>query len=359
MRNGLALAAHAFLSVALALASSARAQAEGRPGAAAATSEARRSVEREAAARERADDDRAVEANGPIEDVVETIGTVVGSEALSRRRSQQPGHRIVWRDDWPRYSFDEAMLSLGIGALLLAAELLPTSTTAANWRGGILFDQPVRDALRLRSYEQRESARLSAEVLRWIVVGFPVLVDAFAVTALGDGNWDAALQMGLIALEAHLLALVLWKVTVLLARRERPVASACAEGLDSPHCREPFETTSFFSNQATNAFTGAFLTCVQHTHLPLFGSEVADLSTCVGSVAVASVVGLLRVMSDFEYLTDVLMGAVVGFFAGYLVPWILHYQGGARPELRAPVALIPVPMGGPHDAYGLAVAGRF
>ena len=108
-----------------------------------------------------------------------------------------------------------------------------------------------------------------------------------------------------------------------------------------------------------NAFTGAGLTCLHHTVMPLFDDEAADATACVGAITVASVAGLLRVMSDFEYLSDVLTGAVIGFLSGYVLPWQLHYQGGARPELRAPLAMIPAPMIGPNDTYGLEVLGWF
>ena len=211
----------------------------------------------------------------------------------------------------------------------------------------------------MREYDQRESARIASEVIQWVLITFPFAIDALAVTGIGESNWDAAFQMGLIALESYVIALTVWKVVTLLARRERPVTQACNEGLGSPHCDLPAETTSFFSNQTMNAFTGASLMCLHHTHMPLFGDEVADVSTCVGGLTVAAMVGLLRVMSDFEYLTDVLMGALVGFGAGYIIPWLLHYQGGARPELRAPVAMVPMPYIGPNESYGAVIAGWF
>jgi membrane-associated phospholipid phosphatase len=354
MRTRLAPSTHALLACAVTFAAGGRARAEDVWGSPSSDDEAAESRpiggDNDDGGR-RSDD----EASTQTEDVVSALRSVVASGATA----QPTAHRIVWREDWPRYSFDEAVLSLGLGALLVAAELLPTATAAANWRGGILFDQAVRDELRLRSHDARQSARTASEVLQWVLVGFPFLVDGLVVTAFGDSHWDAAFQIGLISLEAYVLALVVWKMTVLFARRERPVAGACAEGLDSPHCREQFETTSFFSNQAMNAFTGASLVCLHHTHMPLFGDEAADVSTCVAAISAASVVGLLRVMSDFEYLTDVLMGAIVGFVSGYLVPWVLHYQGGARPELRAPVAMLPLPLAGLRDTYGLSVAGWF
>lgn len=294
------------------------------------------------------------------EDVVASFGDAIGDRGLASHEPP-PGTstlRIAWREEWPRYSFDEAVLTVGLGALLLAAELLPTATFRPNWRGGILFDDGVRDGLRLREYSQRESARIASEVLQGVLLGFPYVVDALFVAGIGEGSWDLALQMGLVSLEANVIALVFWRITSLLARRERPVATACAAGDDSPHCDDRQTTQSFFSNQATNAFTSAGLTCLHHTTMSLWGDEAADATACVGALTVASVAGLLRVMSDFEYLTDVLTGAVVGLLSGWLLPYLLHYQGGARPELRSPVAVIPAPMIG-DNMLGLQAAGWF
>jgi membrane-associated phospholipid phosphatase len=294
------------------------------------------------------------------EDVVATFGNVVGTDGLQRPTGgESPSHRLAWRDAWPRFSFDEAVLSFGLGALLVAAEALPTASTLPNWRGGLLFDDGVREGMRLRTPESRESARLASEALQWVLIATPFVIDALGTAGIGDGSWDTAFQMGLISLESYVVALVVWKVTTLLARRERPVDAACRADASAPECAERFETTSFFSNQTMNAFTGASLVCLEHAALPLFGDEAADTATCVSSLTAAAVVGLLRVMSDREYLTDALMGAAVGFVAGYVVPWALHYQGGARPELRAPMAAVPFPMVGPNDTYGLSLAGWF
>lgn len=294
------------------------------------------------------------------EDVVTSFGDAIGEHHLSDAEPA-PGARalrIAWRPEWPRYSFDEAVLTVGLGALLLAAELLPTAAFRPNWQGGILFDDGVRDGLRLREYSQRESARVASEVLQGVLIGFPFVIDAFFVAGIGEGSWDLALQMGLISLEAYVVSLVFWRVTALLARRERPVATACARGDTSPHCDDRQTTQSFFSNQTTNAFTSAGLICLHHTTMPLWGDEAADATACVGGITVAAVVGLLRVMSDFEYLTDVLTGAIVGMISGWALPYLLHYQGGARPELRSPVAVLPAPLVS-DTALGLQAVGWF
>lgn len=305
--------------------------------------------ERELAARE------AEDARG--EDVVASITDVIGQETLTEATAPNRPHRVPWNPAWPRYSFDEAVLTVGLVALLTAAELLPNSSFEPNWRG-VLFDDAVRDGLRLDSYDQREQARVAGDVLMWVNIGIPFLVDAFGAMGIADGNWDSALQMGLISLESYVVTLVVWRVTAMLSRRERPVETACVAGDTSPHCSDRYATQSFFSAQTANAFTGAALTCLHHSSMPVFGDVGWDGTACVSSTLVATAVGLLRVMSDFEYLTDVLTGAAVGWLSGYVLPWLLHYQGGARPELRAPIALVPAPMVG-NGTYGMTVAGWF
>lgn len=291
------------------------------------------------------------------EDVASAIESAIdGPEAGGERHA-----RIDWRPEWPRYSFDELVLTAGLGLLLVAAELLPTAAFEPNWRGGILFDDPVREGLRLRSWPQRESSAIAAEVMQWVLIAFPFVIDALAVAGIGESSWDLALQMGLVSVEAYVVSLVIWRISSLLARRERPLTAACAAGDTTPACSDPNlrATESFFSTQAMNAFTGAGLMCLHHTSMPLFGDEAADASACIGGLTVAAMVGLLRVMSDFEYLTDVITGALVGLASGWLLPYLLHYAGGAHPELRPALSAIPAPLIGPNDTYGLQVIGIF
>ena len=320
----------------------------------------------------RADHARGDQARGEdarAEDVVASFESAIGERHLGEGTQARPSaqHRLAWREEWPRYSFDEAVLSVGLGALILAAGLLPTATTRASWTDVNAFDGGVHEGLRLTLADQRDSARIAGDVLMWIDVGIPFVIDALFMTGIGDGSWDGALQMGLISLEAYVVSLVVWRITSLLARRERPVTHDCnnpsLDPLRNPSAVECAASSSspqsYFSNTAVNAFTGAGLTCLHHTSMPLFGDEGADATACVGALTVASIAGLLRVMSNLDYLTDVITGAVVGLVSGWLLPWLLHYQGGARPELRPALAAVPVPMVGPGNTVGLDVVGWF
>ena len=293
------------------------------------------------------------------EDVMASLSDVIGEPELAQSPAEQQSRfRVPWRPEWPRYSFDEAVLTIGLGAILIAAELLPTTSFAPNWRGGLLFDDGARDGLRLDTYNEREGVRAASDALMWINIAFPFVVDAFLVTGLGDGNWDAAFQMGLISLEAYVVSLVVWRVTALFARRQRPVDGECEAGDTSPHCNARFATQSFFSNHAVNAFTGAALTCLHHSNMPVFGDVGWDATACISTTLLATLVSAMRVMSDFEYLTDVLTGAAIGWLSGYVLPWLLHYQGGARPELGLPITIVPAPLIG-DQLYGAQVVGYF
>jgi hypothetical protein len=303
------------------------------------------------------------------EDVVASLGSALHEPSLSSMEEppRAEHHHLAWREEWPTYSFDEAVLSAGLGLLVVAAELLPTATTRPNWTDVNALDGAAHDGLRLNLADQRESARIAGDVLMWVDLGIPYVIDALFFAGIGDGSWDTSLQMGLISLEANIISLVVWRVTSLLARRERPVTHDClspsiadpSRNPSAAECSNTQPTQSFFSNTAVNAFTGAALTCLHHTTMSVFGDEGADATMCVGALTVASVAGLLRVMSNLEYLTDVVTGAVVGLLSGWLLPWLLHYQGGARPELRPAIAAIPVPMIGAGDTVGLDVVGWF
>jgi membrane-associated phospholipid phosphatase len=91
--------------------------------------------------------------------------------------------------------------------------------------------------------------------------------------------------------------------------------------------------------------------CSHHAHLPLYGGGAPDVLACAASFAAAATVGTLRVVSDQHFTTDVLTGAAVGTLTGLGLPWLLHYRGGATPDVSArpagaTVGFVPAPLGG-------------
>ncbi|MBC7171541.1 MAG: phosphatase PAP2 family protein, partial [Polyangiaceae bacterium] len=115
---------------------------------------------------------------------------------------------------------------------------------------------------------------------------------------------------------------------------------------------------SFFSGHSSMAFTGAGLVCFHQQQLAgLYGSRAAGIGVCGSALAFASTTALLRVAADKHWSTDVLAGAGVGIFSGWLLPWLLHGRSVVDvngEHVRG--AVLPIVDRG---TYGLELRGSF
>jgi len=293
------------------------------------------------------------------EDIVVSLGDAVEDLGESMSRPAERA-RIRWDPSWPRYRFDELVLTLGMGIVMALAEFLPTRSEA-NWSSASDLDLAVQQGLGLDSSGAREAAEIVSDVLVSALVVWPILVDPILYTGAGEGAWDVAWQLSLISLEVFAINHALNIGLKLLSRRERPIGYYCANrpGYDNdPVCADPPPAESFWSGHVSNAFAGAALVCLHHDVLDLFGDEGTDGAMCGSALALAATTGLLRIMSDRHWVTDVMTGALVGSAIGILVPWLLHYQGGGRPPLSGtsapPIALAPM-VG--DETYGVSAFG--
>lgn len=277
----------------------------------------------------------------PERDLVARIGDALREDA------RQSG-RVRWDPSWPRYRADELVLTLGLGLVIAMAEFLPTRSDP-NWSIASDLDVAVQGALGLADPQARAGVALASDLLVTTLILWPLAVDSLLYAGVGEGAWDVAWQLSLISLEVFAINHALNIAIKLLSRRERPIGVHCRERpgyASDPHCQDPPPAESFWSGHVSNAFAGAALVCLHHDVLDLFGDAGADGAACGTALAMASATGLFRIMSDRHWVTDVLTGAVVGSLIGVLVPWLLHYQGGARPALRGtsapPIALAPM-----------------
>jgi membrane-associated phospholipid phosphatase len=76
-------------------------------------------------------------------------------------------------------------------------------------------------------------------------------------------------------------------------------------------------------------------------HVPLYGDQLADVLACAGTLTLAATTGVLRIVGDRHYATDVLVGAMIGFTVGYGMPTLLHY-GNGRSDAPAPNVAQPL-----------------
>lgn len=213
-----------------------------------------------------------------------------------------------------------AMLpALAVADLFLLEQEVPDP---ARWRGGVLFDDAVRSGLRLNSIDGRKIAAGIGDLTLLGLLVYPVLVDAVWDQWLDKGDGDSAGQLSLIATQAYLTTGMLRLLSRALAGRERPYQAECAANANyDTDCGKTESRASFFSGHASFSFTGAGLICAAHQSLDLKGG----MAPCYIALGLATGVAMTRVMADKHYLTDTIVGMMVGLTSGYLIPRWLNY----------------------------------
>lgn len=212
--------------------------------------------------------------------------------------------------------------SLGGGLALFLALPSDTSAKTDRWRGGILADEDFRTSFRLQAEPDQEMARQVSDVMLVATMAQAAIVDALLVPLL-QGDPDLAWQASF----AHSLSLGLTlgagQIVKSLVGRARPFERECESDPQRPGCGGSDRFHSFYSLHTGMAFTSAGFSCAMHLSRQLYDDPGADMASCGASLAMASATGLLRVASDRHYLSDVVIGALLGFAIGYLIPLVV------------------------------------
>jgi membrane-associated phospholipid phosphatase len=146
---------------------------------------------------------------------------------------------------------------------------------------------------------------------------------AFGLDALAAWHDGAPRGIGLDALlitEATVLALDVNQLTKVLLARQRPYVQAIpldAEGR-RPHVDDDF--LSFFSGHTTGAFA---LAASAGTVATMRGYRWAP-AVWIATGVFATSTGYLRIAADRHWLTDVLLGMIIGVGVGIAVPVLFH-----------------------------------
>jgi membrane-associated phospholipid phosphatase len=267
------------------------------------------------------------------------IIVVVCSSLLLAGTAFADSSAVRWNPAWPRFRPSEYALTAGL-AFNVAQALFLYPAPKDNWRGGILFDDAARDALLLGSRKDRDLAAVVSDDIYYALATYPLVVDTAIVTWGIHGAGDMAFQMMLINFESYALAGAV-ALTAEKLGRVRPMAQDCErDPTYAKNCGSGANlNASFLSGHTTIAFAGAGLMCAHHTNLPLYGNRVADIAACATGLTAATTAGVLRVMSDNHYASDVLLGAGVGLFGGWVWPLLWHYGFGSKKDPL--VSLLP------------------
>ena len=269
---------------------------------------------------------------------------------------------LHWHSHWQPVGTRE-LVSIGVlGGITLGMQLFWKSPTESHWNTPILFDDPVRDALRIDSTDGRKTASTVSDVLFvWELVHTSV-VDPLLVAWWRRESPFVAWQMVVIDAQAYSMTLVLNQLVKRLTARSRPWVGVddCAQDSSGPNCGQGGANVSFYSGHAAMTATSAGLMCAHHTQLSLYQSDVLDTGMCAAAVVGTALTGALRIASDNHWATDVIVGHVLGYASGYLLPTLLYYKEfRSAPhdhEDEPQFAAFPLIQG---DALGMYVLGAF
>jgi len=246
---------------------------------------------------------------------------------------------VEWSKDWPRVKLWEvaAAAALTIGDTVYEEDVpLPKE---ASWTQPILFDTWARKVFRADNAGVQSAASTSTDIMFKAGALVPFLVDDYFAALSIHQNVEVAWQLTVIDFESLGISGMISLAAEHGVGRSRPYTLSCVNGkvLDPQggflqQCGTGNDNRSFFSGHAAATSTVAGLVCIHHQHLPLFGGGFPDLAPCLFMIGVSATTGILRLVYDEHWASDVMIGWADGFLSGYVLPAVLHFGfGSGRP----------------------------
>jgi membrane-associated phospholipid phosphatase len=273
-----------------------------------------------------------------------------------------PVRQLQWDPAWKRFDGVDIALTGALGAVAFGALLVPIRGREATPPA---VDASVRDSLRASTHAGRSLAANLSDVSATFVVAYPVLGDALVNAAGLRDSPDVAVQLSAVYLQAAAIAGALNSVTKVAVGRERPYGRECGaeRDLQSDECEPRHRYVSFYSSHASTTFTAASVSCAFGHYLPLWTKTGAAgdgaLWPCIVGYSLAAGTGVLRVVADQHYASDVLVGAVSGTLVGWIVPWLRFGERGPEPSGGSRHDLHVAPLIGSRSGAGVTVSGVF
>lgn len=254
--------------------------------------------------------------------------------------------RAAEEEDWYDYAPHVSIpitalgLSVWIAGEVFKKDLVPAE---ARWTATNPLDDAVRDALAWNYAHQKD-----ADMASNLVLGSVPLAGLSALLFSDRQGWSSPTSSrakqagygGLIMLESVSVAMLANQMIKFAVLRKRPYTRSSEYGTF-----EADDHLSFYSGHTTTAFA---LAVSAATLYDLRGGEHRG-AVWTTALLLAAGVGYLRIGADKHYFTDVLVGALVGAAAGWLVPRLLHKR---EPEGAVNYTVMPVPS---SDAWILGV----
>lgn len=274
------------------------------------------------------------------------------------RADDQPGQLpLRWDPAWTHAGvWDYSLTGVGLATVGIETVLLQNVTVPPRWIGPILFDSAVHNLFRADAAKLYTGVQIASWSIWFTLVGYPLAVDVprawlrYGRQVAWDLFWQDATTLSLSgAADLSLRDSI---------SRLRPGNTDCLNAGGTNCLNGPEASRSFPSGHVSETSTATALICTQHLTMHLYGSPW-DAVTCASAIAADTADGVLRLVGDDHWATDVLAGAALGVAFGWGVPVLMHLHGHApddRTYAESPSVLIaPVPLALSHGA-GLGVA---
>ncbi|HMR05958.1 MAG TPA: phosphatase PAP2 family protein [Polyangiaceae bacterium] len=280
------------------------------------------------------------------------------AQAAEAQSAASTEHRLIWKDEWRRFDLVEYAATAAIVGAYYVVELEATKPSESNWSGGIVLDGAVRRPLVGSTATARNRAADFGDYLFLVPPAWAILDGIVTPLATDRGNLDVAWQVTAMNIQAVGLVGLLTRAGHRFIARERPDVSECEQ--DGEYNQVCFRGSfaSFPSGHTSSAGVGAGLICAHHLNLPLYGGGAPDVLACSVNVGMTALIGYSRIVADRHYLSDVVVGAGLGFGVGFGLPVLLHYQSVGAGASDAGVSWAVAPYGTANGA-GAQVVGGF
>jgi membrane-associated phospholipid phosphatase len=211
----------------------------------------------------------------------------------------------------------DLFVTAATGYVDLMAELELNQELAAakcRWCTPPNFDEDAREALKWKNTK----AAATTGTLAGFVVTPITAIGLTSLSALNDGREDEAPLDALLIAESATTAIALTEVAKQTFARARPAVYYHSDEWQGYSARE--RNVSFFSGHSSLAFS---LAVSAGTVSSMRGYRLAPLVWAVG-LPIAAFTAYSRIAADAHYLSDVVVGSVVGAGVGFVVPYVFH-----------------------------------
>jgi hypothetical protein len=199
---------------------------------------------------------------------------------------------------------------------LTGREWLGVGAFAAVTTGAILFaDKPVN-----RFTVEQIRTNKSVVSASMYVTNFGGLYEAYTLAALGTYGWlfkkDKEKTTTLLATQAYITGAAIETVLKYLTSRQRPSYYDAVTGLNSPIFHGPFYHFLKKDNSSFESFPSGHTT-VAFAAATVFAMEYRNIwYVPIIAYSAATSIGISRIVQNQHWISDVLVGAALGFLTG-------------------------------------------